>query len=174
MALNGTQFQSAHLRSSSSVATKTVAPLTNPSSFASCPKNSVVILPPKTPAYLMREAFRGHQGSSGVISRHLAAEDCRVRLVDNGLVATAHVHRRIRRAKRCRRLARRMHEGWVVPDERLIASGLHAVREKAPYRRQSEAIRGPSEGHQRAIRGPSEAHERGPEGRLVLDSAQVK
>ena len=43
-------FQSAHLRSSSSVATKTVAPLTNPSSFASCPKNSVVILPPKTAA----------------------------------------------------------------------------------------------------------------------------
>jgi hypothetical protein len=32
------------------VATKTVAPLTNPSSFASCPKNSVVILPPKTAA----------------------------------------------------------------------------------------------------------------------------
>ena len=142
----------------------------------------------------MREAIRGHQGSSGVISRHLAAEDCMyVRLVDNGLVATAHVHRRVRRAKRCRRLSRRthecrvlpheggnehaislsrcMHECRVVPDERLIASGSHAVREKAPYRRQSEAIRGPPEAHQRAIRGPSAGHQRGPEGRLVMDSA---
>ena len=204
MALNGTQFQSAHLRSSSSVATKTVAPLTKPSSFASCPKNSVVILPPKTPAYLMREAFRGHQGSSGVISRHLAAEDCRVRLVDtvishqsssvvisrhqsssviisrhqssscrvrlvdNGLVATAHVHRRVRRAKRCRRLARRTHECWVVPDEGgnqhaiSLSRRMHECR-VVPERDLLQAdcmLRERESAVQTAIRGPSEAHQR--------------